>query len=267
MDRFNRMDFKPNLRNTFWKNGWKNMPECYVQIKTPGVTSVINSMIPNPEIDEWIKEVGKETADNITQAANYRGTAMHLFIENYLIEMKKSGDPSAALRFTQITTPEMLVEEDKSMPQRKIDEGRDLFYKFQDCDYSSKYDRLIRSEMNIYSHKLFYRGRVDWTYNRKESGLAISDFKTSSKPIESGSRKEEGYKYQLGGYGLAFDHMLEADGKSQRVNYASIISVHTKSNLVQNIYLEGVKFQEYKDKFAEIVSKWHRQNGQGFLIQ
>ena len=252
---------------TKWFKGYRNLPEAYVQVKTPGVTSILNAMIPNPEIVEWIKAVGAEAADRITQAAHYRGTAMHGFINNYLSEMKKSGDPSAALRFTQINTPKILLEDDKSMPQRKIDEGRDLFYKFQDSDYATGYEQLIGTEMDIFSHKLFYRGKVDWTFIRKISGLAISDFKTSSKPIERGSRKEEGYKYQLGAYGLAFDHMLEKDGKSQRINYASIISVHTKSNLVQNICLEGKELQKYKDKFAEIAAKWHQENGQGFLIK
>jgi len=191
---------------------------------------------------------------------------MHFFIENYLLEMKKSGDPSAAIKFTQTVTPGKLLEDDKTIPLKKIDEGRNLFYQFQESDYASDYESILGSELDIYSYKLFYRGKVDWTYIRKQSQLAVSDFKTSSKPIEKGSRKEEGYKYQLGAYGLGFDHMLEKDGKDRKVEYASIISVHTKSNLVQSISLEGDELEHYKNEFAKIVKDWHIQNGQEFLV-
>ena len=98
------MDFSPNLeRDIKWEKGWQELPQAYVKIKVPGVTSVISDQIPDPGIEEWIKAVGEETANKITQAAHWRGTAMHIFIENWLIEMKKSGDPSAALKYTQQT--------------------------------------------------------------------------------------------------------------------------------------------------------------------
>jgi hypothetical protein len=261
------MDFRPNVkRDVIWKPGWRDLAECYVKVKVPGVTSVISEMIPDPGIEQWIKDVGPELADKITQAANYRGTAMHCFIENWLIEMKRSLDPSKALKFTQIESPKILITED--VPERKIKEGRDLFYKFLDSNYSKQYSALLGTETNIHSNILFYRGKIDWLYDQEKYGLSVSDFKSASKPIEPGTRKELGYKCQLGGYALAIDHMLlEKDpNTTQKVNFSSIISVHTKSNLVQHIVLHGDELQEYKDKFETICKEYHIKHGQEFLI-
>lgn len=262
------MDFNPNLkRDVEWRKGWKDLAEAYVKIKVPGVTSVISDMIPDPAIEEWIKAVGKEAADKITQNAHWRGTAMHIFIENWLIEMQKSGDPTAALKYTQKASPPILITEEK-VPDYKIKEGIKLFYNFIESDYATQYSKLIGTETSIYSPKLFYRGKVDWLFEQELYQLSVADFKTTNKPIEKGSRKEEGYKYQLGGYGLALDHMLleKNPHTTQKVNYAAIIAVHTKSNLVQNIVLHGDELQEYKDKFETIIKGYHQKHGQQFLL-
>ncbi len=262
------MDFSPNLeRDVRWQRGWRGLPEAYVKIKVAGVSSIINDMIPDPGIEQWRKDVGEEAADKIMIAAQQRGTAMHLFIENWLIEMKKSGDPSAALKHTQLTTPSTLAHDEK-IPTYKIDEGRKLFYNFIESDVATQYSRLLGTETAVYSPYLFYRGKVDWLFEQSLYGLSVRDFKTSSKPIEAGSRKEEGCKYQLGAYALALDHMITKGKKEPRkVNYASIVSMHTKSYLVQDIVLYGDELQEYKDKFETICKEYHIKHGQGFLIR
>jgi len=68
-----------DLKNIKWIKGWKNLPEAWVKLKTPGVTSVINEMLPDPEYEEWIRKVGQAEVDRIMQNAAYRGTAMHFF--------------------------------------------------------------------------------------------------------------------------------------------------------------------------------------------
>ena len=258
------MDFEPDLRNVKWMNGWMNMPEAFVRVKTPGVTTIINDMIPNPEIDQWIKDVGQEQADKITAASHQRGTSMHLFIENFLKELKKSGDPSSALKYTQTFTPPALEKE--NIPSWKIKEGRDLFYNFYDSDYAKDYKSIVGAETNIYSPKFFYRGKIDWTFIMKMFGIGIRDFKTSSKPIIPGSRKELGYKIQLGAYAGALEDMYSAENKDVKIGYASIVSMQTKSNLVQNIECSGDELDKYKMEFKTLATQWHIKNGQGFLV-
>jgi len=258
------MDFSPNLKSIKWVKGWRDLPESYIQIKTPGVTTIINDMIPNPEIDEWIKVVGKEKADQITQAAYDRGNSMHLFIELYLQEMKKSGDPSAALKASQVGAPPILVKD--KIPENKIAEGRNLFYTFQGSDYVSDYTKLIGTETNIYSPYLFYRGKIDWLFSMEKWGLAVRDFKSGNKYIEPGSRKELGYKYQLGAYALALEHMYKKEKKDVKVGYASIVNMQKSSNMAQNVECSGDELDEYKSKFSKIAKEWHIKNGQSFLF-
>ena len=264
MDKPIHMDFQPDLRSTKWMKGWRDMPEAYIRIKTPGVTTVINDMIPNPDYENFVKEVGQEAADRITQAANWRGSAMHLFIELFLQEMKISGDPSKALRETQIKAPPILLEE--KVPQHKIEEGMKLFYKFYESDYVSDYSELVGTETDIYDPYYFYRGKIDWLFKIAPHGLGVRDFKSSSKPIEPGSRKEEGYKFQLGAYAGAVEHMYKKNKNDVKINYASIVTILTKSEIVQNIELFGKELDMYKRKYAELAKQWHIDHGQGFLF-
>ena len=237
---------------------------AYQQVKVPGVTTVINEMIPNPEIDKWIEEVGQETADRITNAANQRGTAMHAYLEHWLNEMKEVPDPGSALRKIQAKTKALLEQE--GIPSQKIQEGINLFYNFYESEYATSYTEILGTETAIYSPKLFYRGKIDWLYTQALYGLSVSDFKSSSKVIEKGSRKEIGYKYQVGAYALALEHMLEAKGQHRKVNYSSIISMHTKSSTVQNISLCGDELDEYKAKFETIAREYHIKIGQENLL-
>ena len=43
------------------------------------------------------------------------------------------------------------------VPQYKIDEGRELFYKFYYSDFASNYSNPIGIELGIYSSTLFFR--------------------------------------------------------------------------------------------------------------
>jgi hypothetical protein len=68
-----------DAENVKWTNGWKGYPEAWVKIKTPGVTSVISDMVPDPEYESWVLKVGQKKVDEIMKQAAFRGTAMHFF--------------------------------------------------------------------------------------------------------------------------------------------------------------------------------------------
>lgn len=256
------MDPKFDLRNTKWTTGWKGFPECYMKIKTPGVTSVINEMVPDPEMEEWVRKVGQEQVDKILTAAGYRGTAMHLFIENFITTLSKTKDPSEALRVTQTKTPPELIKE--GVPQDKIDIGRELFYKFYYSDWSNAYIDLIAAELPIYSPTLFYRGKADVFYNERVFGPSITDFKTSSGYIKKGSVKEIKYKIQLGGYANAVDEMYKKKGLV--IKRSSILCVNTKSESLQEVICEGKELEEYKEQFRNLAKEYHIKNNQEYLV-
>lgn len=254
---------RPDIRDIKWTSGWKGFPECWIKIKTPGVTGIIGDMIPDPEFEEWVRKMGQEKVDEIMRQAGYRGTAMHTFIENFIIPLAKTKDPSEALRNTQMVSPSILSKEE-GVPPNKIDEGRELFYKFYYSDWSNKYIDLIASELPIYSPTLFYRGKADVFYNDRVFGPSITDFKTSSGYIKKGSVKELKYKIQLGGYAYSVEEMYKDKGLV--IKRSSILCVNTKTESLQEIIVAGAELREYKEQFKELVIKWHISHDQGYLV-
>lgn len=252
---------KFDIRKVIWQKGYKDLPQAYYPIKVPGVTSVLAS-IPDPDYDKFIQEVGEEKAKQITQAAMERGVAMHAFIENFIKELAKSKDPSMALQHTLGCSPSVLNEE--NIPMEKIDKGREMFLNFYYSDHSNAYTNLIGTELSLYSPSLFFRGKADVFYNMNGIGRAITDFKTSSKPIEKGSVKEYKYKLQLGAYALSFEEMLK--DQNVVINRASILVVMTKSAILQEIICEGEELGNMKSEFKTLVRDWHIKNNQEFLF-
>lgn len=253
------MTFDPS--NVKWMNGSHGLPEAYYKLKVPSVTSIL-AAIPDPEFDQWVKDMGKEKVDEIMKQAGYRGTAMHAFIEIFVNELFKTKDVSKSLLKTQVDAPIRLLSEE--IPEIKIAEGRDLFYKFYYSDFPSECTDLIGTEVGIHSKRLFYRGKLDILFKERVMGPKLTDFKTSSGYIKKGSVKEFKYKCQLGGYALALDEMLEE--RNIKINVASILCVNTKSNVLQEIECSGAELQEYKERFRCLVIDWHKEHGSFGLL-
>lgn len=257
------MDFKFDIENIKWQKGSYGLPEPVLKIKIPSVSVIIGSEIPDPEWDEFVAQVGKEKAEQIMTSAGHRGSAMHVFIENFIKIYKASNDVSEALRVTQEASPELLRKD--GIPNNKIDEGRSLFYKFYYSDYSQQYYDMIASELGIYSPTLFYRGKLDLLYRDKVLGLSLVDFKSSNGKIKKGSTKELKYKYQLGGYANCIDEMYKEKGII--INRAAILCIDKKDDILQEIELVGKELQEYKEKFKTICIDYHIKNNTKYLIE
>lgn len=257
------MGFEFNLENIKWQKGSYGLPEAVYRIKVPSVTSVLGEMIPDPEWDAFIAQVGKAKAEAIMIAAGNRGSSMHLFMENFISTYSKSKDVSEALKYTQEESPKQLRID--NIPEDKIEEGRKLFYKFYYSDYPNTYSDVIALEMGIYSSSLFYRGKLDILYRDKLFGLSLTDFKSSNGKIKKGSTKELKYFYQLGGYANALDEMYKEKGII--INRASILCVDKQNDTLQEIDLSGAKLQEFKEKFKTLVREYHIKNNQEYLIQ
>lgn len=256
------MAFNFDLNNVKWIKGSYGLPEAVHKIKVPSVTSVIGEMIPDPEFDQFVAQVGKEKADQIMISAGNRGSAMHTFIEEFISIYSKTKDVSEALRVTQETSPKILLE--SNIPADKIEEGRNLFYKFYYSDHSTQFNDLLAIELGIYSSTLFYRGKLDILYKDKLFGLSLCDLKSSNGRIKKGSTKELKYFYQLGGYARALDEMYKE--KNVVINRASILCVDKKSDILQEVELSGVKLTEFKEKFKTLVTEYHIKNNQEYLI-
>lgn len=257
------MAFQFDLNNVKWIRGSYGLPEAVHKIKVPSVSTIIGEMIPDPEYDQFVASVGKEKVDAIMISAGNRGSSTHMFIETFIKKYSVSRDISEALRVTLEESPKILKE--NLIPDNKIEEGRNLFYKFYYSDYVRQFVDMLAIEMGIYSASLFYRGKLDILYNDKLFGLSLTDFKSSNGKIKKGSTKELKNFYQLGGYANALDEMYKE--KRVIINRASILCVDKQSDILQEIELSGVALSEYKQKFKELVKEFHIKHGQEYLIK
>jgi len=256
------MDFKFDLTQVKWVKGYYDLPEAYIKLKIPSVTTILNEMVPDPDLEKWKSDVGEEQAKKISESAGNRGTSMHTFIENFINILTKTKDPSEALKYTQIESQKIL--ESLSIPQDRIDIGRDLFYNFYQSDFVNLYNQVINTELTLFSKKYFFRGKLDVIYKELLYGICVTDFKTSSSNIKKGSIKEKKYKLQCGAYCIAIEDMFEE--KNIKINKSSILCMNTKTNGVQNIEIIGDELNSYKEEFKTLLREYHIKNNQEFLV-
>lgn len=239
-------------------------PDDDIWIKVPSVSSILD-LIPDPDWEKFKEEVGEEKANKLMKIGMDRGTAMHLFIENFINKFSETKDPGGALQYSlQVTVPDLIKED---IPPDMIEMGRNMFYNFYHSHHSSRYKDLYGTEISIFSPVWFFRGKADVFYNEQGIGRTVTDFKGTSKAIERGSVKLIKYLKQLGAYAIAVEDTVKyVHNKDVSINRSSILAVHTKSNMIQDILLENDQLNIEKEAFKTLCKEWHIINGQGFLF-
>jgi len=251
-----------------WKKNKFGLYNAYypdeTYIKVPGVTTILN-LIPDPDWDKFVEEVGEEKANMLMKAGMDRGTAMHLFIENFINKLSETGDPGAALQYTQtVSVPQLIKEE---IPSDKIEVGREMFYNFYYSNHSKRYNNLYGTEISVFSPLWYFRGKIDVFYNEQGIGRVVTDFKGSSKPIEKSSVKLIKYKKQLGAYAIAVeDTVKKLHDRDVKIERSTILAVGSRGNFIQEIVCEGAELEKEKEEFKTLCREWHNINDQSFLF-
>jgi len=147
------------------------------QEKLPSVTTILSatqSVEKRDSLQKWKERVGKENATRIRDQAAERGTAMHAYLEAYLLGKQRVD-----------LTP--IGQEARTMAQMIVDQGlKDL-------------NEIWGSEVTVYYPGL-YAGATDLV-GMNEGRESICDFKQSNRP-----KKEEwieDYYMQLAAYAMA----------------------------------------------------------------
>ena len=195
------------------------------QEKLPSVTTILSatqSAEKQASLAKWKERVGDVEADKIRDNAAIRGTAMHAFLEDYLL-----GKDRVDL------TP--VGQEARIMGQRIVDRGlADL-------------DEIWGSEVTLYYPGL-YAGATDLAgiYNSAES---IIDFKQSNKP----KRKEwiSDYFIQLAAYAMA--HNCVYNTKITQ----GVILMCTKDNFFQKFIVDGQEFISFQHQFLRKIDQYY----------
>jgi hypothetical protein len=198
------------------------------QEKLPSVTSILQatqSEEKKASLANWKARVGIAEANRIKNDASNRGTSMHVFLEKYLLGQLNL---------------ELLEEDNKSkkMADEIIEQG-----------IKNKLSEIWGTEATLY-YPGKYAGTCDacGVYEGQET---IIDFKQSNKP-----KKEEwieDYYLQLGAYSLAHN-VVHNSNITQ-----GIVLLCTVDNLFQDFRIQGVKLEEYQNKFLNKVEQYHHQ--------
>ena len=195
------------------------------QEKLPSVTTILSATQSAEKIESlarWKERVGSIEADKIRDSAATRGTAMHAFLEDYLL-----GKDRVDL------TP--VGQEARIMGQRIVDRGlADL-------------DEIWGSEVTLYYPGL-YAGATDLAgiYNSAES---IIDFKQSNKP----KRKEwiSDYFIQLAAYAMAHNYVYNTKITQ------GVILMCTKDNFFQKFIVDGQEFISFQHQFLRKIDQYY----------
>ena len=213
----------------------------------PSVTTIL-SFEPSQYLQDLEEKIGKEQLAIIGERAAGRGTAMHKFLENYMICLKNGGNSDTCLLYTQKKTPGELLEE--GIWEDRIAYGRDLFYNFMHEDTFAHIKKVLFTEKFLFSLEHKFAGTTDFGYVNQSDNIIITDFKSAS-----GLRGEETvnkYKKQGSAYTLAFEETY-----GYKVSQAQIWISHPEG--VQFEVLEKDEMEKKKNEFIELTRAFHNQ--------
>lgn len=200
----------------------------------PSVTT-ITSLLPNEKLEKFIKDVGKERSEEIARKAAERGTAMHLFLEDFMLHYNKTHNRKESLEVVQEITPKKLMAD--GIPEEAIKKGRRLFYNFYESDLLLENFKFISGvEEVLFSLKHGFAGTCDCTYFTSNS-IILRDYKSSSR--EKQEDEIESYFMQVAAYMVAYQEMygLEVEkGQIMISNEKSGLHIFELSSSERDIY-------------------------------
>jgi len=190
--------------------------------RLPSVTTVLGKTKDQKFLQDWIAKKGAKEAERIKNVSSARGTAMHKFLEHYIL-----GDG-----YDDLTG---LGQEAKSMAEKVIEMGL------------APVEEYHGSEVTMYYPGL-YAGSTDLVCNHNGED-AIVDFKQSNRP----KKKEwiEDYYLQIAAYAMAHDYV---HGSS--IN-KGVIMVCTPDLYYQEFVITGAELRQYKHKFLKRLDMYH----------
>jgi len=210
----------------------------------PSVTSIL-SLKSSKYLSDLEKQIGKEDLKRISERAALRGTAMHLFLENYMICLQKKGDPDSCLLYTQRKSTDTLLHD---MEKERVDVGRSLFYNMYHSGVFDKVKTVIFTEKFLHSVKHLFAGTTDFGFIDMDDFIVITDFKSASTPRDDETIDK--YRYQGAAYIIAFEEMFK-----KKVHRAEIWISH--SDGIQIIEVKGTELEEMKIEFLKLCETYH----------
>ncbi len=190
--------------------------------RLPSVTTILGATKDQNFIKQWKAKVGEAEADRIKNHSSNRGTAMHKFLEHYIL----------GTGYDDLTT---IGQEASPMADKIIEVGL------------APVEEYYGSEVTLHYPGL-YAGSTDLVclHNGMES---IVDFKQSNRP----KKQEwiEDYYMQIAAYAMAHDYVYGSKIEQ------GVIMVCTPDLYYQEFKTEGVDLRAWKHKFLKRLDMYH----------
>ena len=190
--------------------------------RLPSVTTILGKTKDQKFLQDWIAKKGAKEAERIKNVSSARGTAMHKFLEHYIL-----GDG-----YDDLTG---LGQEAKSMAEKVIEIGL------------APVEEYYGSEVTLYYPGL-YAGSTDLVclHNNLET---VVDFKQANRP----KKKEwiEDYYLQIAAYAMAHDYVHQSNIEQ------GVIMVCTPDLYYQEFVVSGAELRQYKHKFLKRLDMYH----------
>ena len=204
----------------YMDNGTRNYEVAGYRL--PSVTTILGRTKDKSFLNDWIARKGRKEAERIKNQSATRGTAMHKYLENYVL----------GKGYEDLTE---LGQETKRMAEKVIEVGL--------APVSGYYG----SEVTLYYPGL-YAGSTDLVgvHNDKET---IMDFKQANRP-----KKEEwigDYKLQAAAYAMAHDQVHGSTIEQ------CVIMVCTPDLYYQEFKIDGLNLRKAKYDFLKRLDQYH----------
>ena len=190
--------------------------------RLPSVTTILGKTKDQKFLKDWTAKVGEQEATRIKNVSSARGTAMHKFLEHYIL----------GTGYDDLTG---LGQEAKSMAEKVIEIGL------------APVEEYYGSEVTMYYPGL-YAGSTDLVCSHNGED-AIVDFKQANRP----KKKEwiEDYYLQIAAYAMAHDYV-----HNSAIN-KGVIMVCTPDLYYQEFVITGAELRQYKHKFLKRLDMYH----------
>ena len=190
--------------------------------RLPSVTTILGATKNQQFLRDWKEKVGEQEAERIKNISSRRGTAMHKFLEHYIL----------GTGYDDLTE---LGQKAKAMAQKVIEIGL------------APVEEYYGSEVTLYYPGL-YAGSTDLVclHNGKDT---IVDFKQANKP----KREDwiEDYFMQIAAYCMAHDYVHNSKIEQ------GVIMVCTPDLYYQEFVINGAELRQWKHKFLKRLSMYH----------
>ena len=190
--------------------------------RLPSVTTVLGATKDQQFLKDWKAKVGEREAERIKNVSSSRGTAMHKFLEHYIL----------GTGYDDLTE---IGQKAKTMAEKVIDVGL------------TPVDEWYGSEVTLYYPGL-YAGSTDLVclHNGVET---VVDFKQANRP----KKKEwiEDYYLQIAAYAMAHDYVHNSKIEQ------GVIMVCTPDLYYQEFKTEGASLRAWKHKALKRINMYN----------